>query len=194
MTEATTTEARDTDALSDWEKRKAEAVATLRESTQKLVDVMASFGIEGVEAQFNGSGDSGEVEYVYLVQLDKERTASQVEAAPEAAAAGVIIPDECWLEVKDEAMYFGAMEPSEFPLEGDEQGCAVPSGEILDKLKSDMTNLAYDILSVHRGGWEINDGSYGSVRLTAKGRVVCDYTERYTAEEDNSFDYQCEER
>jgi hypothetical protein len=169
------------------ERRDKEARKLLREQSVGLLQSMNEWGIEGMEAEFNGSGDDGEVERAWLVRFDEEAT----EKLRQTIEGGgfLQVPHEVWKEIDDEQAFFSSMAPSEFPL-GEEDGCEAPSAEVVEGLKTAMTEFTYAALASNRPGWEIDDGAYGTLLITAKGRVTCEFTQRYTAEEDNSFEYQ----
>lgn len=111
--------------------------------------VMQTLGITSIAVEFDGSGDSGQVEGVTVVPATKqdqfENTQTKV----------------------FRAKYFCSIAGTK--VEEEEAACSAP------ELAEDF---AYDVLEHHHDGWEINDGAYGTIIIHADGRGSIEYNQR----------------
>lgn len=117
--------------------------ATLRPATKAaLFAVLAKAGIATVIVQFDGAGDSGQIESVDAVDAN---------GAPRPLPSTMVTMSRA---------VWGDNQP---------QLRTLPAAEAIE-------TFAYDLLGEVHGGWEINDGAYGSLKFdvgTGEVRLEC---------------------
>jgi hypothetical protein len=184
-----------------YAEQRAQQREAMREVAGEICGALTDYGIEAIWAEFNGSGDSGDVAEVAL-----QRTApTMMYQRGEDGHARFDLPQVPMLDDKGEPVmqlenvYVGeeyqpqpVIQANEFPLPDELQGTPLPdfTKEMEKALCDKMETLTFMVLSQERGGWENNDGAFGSMTLHANGRLVCDYNERVTETLDNSFELE----
>lgn len=111
--------------------------------------VMQTLGITSIAVEFDGSGDSGQVEGVTVVPETKQDQF-----------------DNTQTKVFRTTCFFSA---GSYDAKEEEAACSAP------ELAEDF---AYEVLEQHHGGWEINDGAYGTIIIHADGRGSIEYNQR----------------
>lgn len=99
----------DSDVLRSYQKMVQERAQRAAERLQRLRVVLAELGVARVAAEYDGCGDSGQIESIEF------RTATN---------------EVC--------------------------------GEVTDEVEKEVEELLYDLLEVRHGGWENNDGAFGT--------------------------------
>lgn len=111
--------------------------------------VMQTLGITSIAVEFDGSGDSGQVEGVTVVPAIKQDQFDNTKTK--------VFRTTCFFSV------------GSHKAEEEEAACSAP------ELAEDF---AYEVLEQHHGGWEINDGAYGTIIIHADGRGSIEYNQR----------------
>jgi hypothetical protein len=128
----------DFDTVAAAYERHTKALAKANEHNKAAVfDALAAAGITTVIAEFDGEGDSGQIENV---------TARAGEADVTLPATPVTLHDASW--------------------QGDEFTTAESS------LPKAIETLCYGYLEQYQGGWENNDGAFGSFVFNVAGRRI----------------------
>jgi hypothetical protein len=104
-----------------------------------VFDILEQEGIASFEVEFDGSGDSGQVDGI---SLDKNLLQRKIKGC----------------KVKNGTRWDPTTQTSSFVWEND----------VI--LRSLIESVCYDILEENFGGWEINDGSYGTFTFDVKKR------------------------
>ena len=124
----------------------AQRAALLPKNKQALFAALRSDGVTEVTVDFDGSGDSGQIENLAF------RSGDASVAEP---------PGEVLLEI------------------------ASNRGEALARsfdIRAAIEHLVYEFLEDDHGGWELNEGSYGTFTFdVAEGTITLDYNERVEA-------------
>jgi hypothetical protein len=115
---------------------------------QVLTEFMRNNGINELVIEFDGSGDSGQME-------------------------GVV----CYPESKNNLL------KTQLPLIRCDHRFSDGNWTLVEELTSQSAedvaeDIAYSVLENHHGGWEINEGSYGKIRMSADGSGTIEYHER----------------
>lgn len=108
-----------------------------------LIQFMKDNGIHQIAVEFDGCGDSGQIENVTI--LDENE--NEIENDCLDGSCEVIHTSQTWKEDSWVHEKFSRMETFHDLAE----------------------HVAYTPLEVHFGGWEINEGSYGTVTIHADG-------------------------
>lgn len=111
----------------------------VRDNKDFVFDILEQEGIATFEVEFDGSGDSGQIE---SISLDKKLLGRKIEGC----------------KVKNGSRYDPVTKTSS------------PVWEHDVTLQSLIEGVCYDILEDNFGGWEINDGSYGTFSFDVKKR------------------------
>ena len=135
----------------DIAKAKAE---TKNKNKQTLCAIMEALGITSLEVEFDGSGDSGQVNGVNVYPQGKQTAFEQIQT-----------------KVFRTACFYSSAGNR---IEEQEEECAA------DDLAADF---AYDVLEFKHSGWEINDGAFGTIVINANGSGRIDYNQRITETE-----------
>lgn len=106
-----------------------------------VFDIMEQEGISSFEVEFDGSGDSGQIE---AISLDKKLLERKMKGC----------------KVKNGTRWDPTTMTSSPVWENDVT------------LQSMIEGVCYDVLEQNFGGWEINDGSYGTFTFDVKKRKV----------------------
>lgn len=97
----------------------------------QLFAALKMYGIKSIRAEYDGSGDSGDINYFHCDPEKRE-------------------------EMLDE-----------------------PLGETGKTLKETLEQICWDGLEAEEGGWEINEGSYGTIEFDVKEQTIkMDHNER----------------
>ena len=122
-----------------------------------LFDTLAQTKVSSIEVSFEGCGDSGQIESV-------DYTDSKGKGIDEAYLDKVIVKGSAktsyhkWDEKKKEMVLTEAREGN---------------------IREIIEEICYDKLGASHGGWEINEGSYGTFLFDVAGRkVTLEYNER----------------
>lgn len=111
----------------------------VRDNKDFVFDIMEQEGISSFEVEFDGSGDSGQIEGI---SLDKKLLERKMKGC----------------KVKNGTRWDPATNTSS------------PVWEHDVSLEAIVEGVCYDILEDNFGGWEINDGSYGTFVFDVKKR------------------------
>lgn len=111
----------------------------VRDNKDFVFDILEQEGVASFEVEFDGSGDSGQIE---AISLDKELLKRKIKGC----------------KVKNGYRYDPVNKTSSPVWESDVS------------LESLIEGVCYDILEQSFGGWEINDGSYGTFNFDVKKR------------------------
>jgi hypothetical protein len=111
----------------------------VRDNKDFVFDILEQDGIASFEVEFDGAGDSGQVEGI---SLDKKLLQRKIEGC----------------KVKNGTRWDPTTQTSSPVWEDDVT------------LQSLIEGVCYDILEENFGGWEINDGSYGTFTFDVKKR------------------------
>ena len=132
------------------------AVAKANEMNKAIVfDALAAAGLTLVEVEFDGEGDSGQIEGVYAYAGD----------------ARTELP-ESFLTLYQAAQNKG--EPRTTNV----------------SLHDAIETLCYDYLAQTHGGWENNDGAYGTFEFDIRKRSIhLDFNERFSDSTNYSHDF-----
>ena len=117
-----------------------------------LIRLMKENGIDRIELEFDGSGDEGQIEVVCLLNENETEIENSLLNLPcETINYSMRYSDGEWI-------------------------CDTKSGQ--DTLENLAETIAYDHLESDFGGWEINDGSYGTISIHADGTGYIECNER----------------
>ena len=156
MTEQSQPPAIDWQAFEARERERARlASEALALNKTTLFDALAAAGITAIIVEFDGCGDSGQIESV----------------EPKHGDATVGLPDALIDWTKPNA-----------DLSGLERS-GLPAGDAIEA-------MAYNLLSDTHGGWEDNDGAYGTFTFDVATRLITlDFNERFTASENHQHEF-----
>jgi hypothetical protein len=120
---------------------------------------MQKNGIEFVSIEFDGSGDSGQIESVQIHPSDKDHVVDQY------------IPFIRFYQRYDGGQWNIIEELKQVAFQ------------------DAFDDFAYSLLENNHGGWEINEGSYGEIIINANGSGKIEYNQRVmeTEFEESSF-------
>jgi hypothetical protein len=115
---------------------------------QVLVEFMRSNGIDEIVIDFDGSGDSGQMDDVICYPEDKNNLLK-----------------------------------TQLPLISCHHRFADGKWTLVEELRKAeahdvAADISYGILENHHGGWEINEGSYGKIRINTNGSGSIEFHER----------------
>jgi hypothetical protein len=130
-----------------------------KENKAVLVDFMQRNKIEFVSIEFDGSGDSGQMEAVQIHPSDKDHVVDQY------------IPFIRFYQRYDGGQWNIIEELKQVAFQ------------------DAVDDFAYTLLENNHGGWEINDGSYGEIIINSDGSGKIEYNQRVmeTEFEESSF-------
>ena len=124
-------------------------IQEIREKNKKsIVAFMQANGIEKAVLEFDGSGDSGQIDSVVLFPNSKKELAFEQ------------IPFITFTQ---------RFSGGEWNVEATEKQASVDEA---------LEDLAYCALENNHGGWEINDGAYGEIIIEADGSGRIEYNQR----------------
>jgi hypothetical protein len=119
---------------------------------EQIAKIAAEHNIHRFETTFDGSGDDGQVDDILAFNKDGE----DVEISDIMLNGDRVV--SCWS--KEEGHHYSTARNESIFLE--------------DMIEELIYTKLYDL----HGGWEINEGSYGSVTLYPDGTGKIDYNER----------------
>ena len=138
-------------------------VTTALEAFKSAVPKLRDLRFKKIIAEYDGYGDSGQFENIF----DDDGGALTHLLESETISHE---PIEKW------GSYDGKWESRQ-----------VTESPIIDFLE----NIAYDLLEVYHGGWEINDGAFGQVVFDVeKGSISIQHNTRFTDSEFSRLDLQ----
>jgi hypothetical protein len=140
----------------EFYSRHLEAVTKANALNKPIVfDALAAAGLTRITVEFDGGGDSGQIEEIVAY----------------AGEAPVELPSVS-LTLRRAARD-----------KGDSKATTV-------SLRDAIETLCYDYLSQSHGGWENNDGAYGSFEFDVrKRRIRLDFNERFTDARNSTRDF-----
>ena len=153
--------------MEQWRRRQEQLAADSRVNRKAVMDKLAEIGVTMVTVEYDGSGDSGQIDMVsFFAGLGAEMkplSEAQMALIKEASIAWHDSHTNSW--------------PQPAPTVGQKP------------LDQAIEALCYDYLSVHHGGWENNEGANGEFAFdVATGAVKLTHNERYT--EYNSTEHE----
>ena len=134
-----------------------------RESLKEVCVTLFNAGITSVEVHYDGYGDSGQIEDVLLFKGDKQLKEDEV--------ASLGLPTSTIQEYN-------------YNAKNDENRYVTKECTLVTKIE----DCAYDFLP---GGWEINEGSFGDLKInteTAKATLEHNYRIQETEYSEEEFD------
>ena len=148
----TTTQSEFSDFMAAYQKRRDLKKVLASINAKSLFEAFVQTNITSVEVEFDGAGDSGQIE-----QITPYREAE------------ICDWPTCEINIQDLDMNGGGVLIS------------------LDMQKA-IEALCYDFLEDREGGWENNDGAYGTFSFDVAARTVTlDFNARYTAVENTAY-------
>jgi hypothetical protein len=140
----------------DYYDRQLKAVTKVNALNKVIIfDALAAAGLTRVEVEFDGEGDSGQIEGVYAYAGD---------ARPELPESFLILHQVV-------------------QNKGDPKTTTV-------SLHDAIEILCYDYLSQTHGGWENNDGAYGTFAFDVAERSIrLDFNERFSDSTHHTHDF-----
>lgn len=118
----------------------------------KLFAACAHLKIKKIEVIFDGAGDSGQIESVTFYNEKSEEVDPVVDLGECVVVVGRRFVNSGWEDV---------IETKKFTLE------------------EAAEQIAYDVLEQKYGGWEINEGSFGTIHFDIDERKVrCEFNQR----------------
>ena len=139
-------------------------LAAINESSA-IADAIKRLGIEKIEVTFDGCGDSGQIEDITCITKDGG-------------------------DVDLKAIKVGKVKFIRgYQYNGD--GTMKPVTEIRESnFEEVIEEICYNMLEKSHGGWEINEGSYGTFTFDfATGKVHLEYNERVTSVETSELEF-----
>lgn len=128
-----------------------------------LIAAMKEHGINYIHVSFDGCGDSGQMEEVVLFNEKAEQIDDDcLDRSCEVIHTSQTYKDNAWHHEK-----FSRMET----------------------IRDLAETVAYWPLEDHFGGWEINEGAYGTVVINADGTGTIDYNQRVVDIETDSASF-----
>lgn len=141
---------------------------------------LSAFNVQEVVFEYDGSGDSGDFETTYVL------------VGPDANAKGRCLqhgtPDERQMAAaaNSKRVYWTDF-VSQVDRESRQLAAENKSPVMTAAMCEKMLDEAFSLLP---GGWEINDGSFGVIRINiARERVDVEHNERYTDVRHETFSY-----
>jgi hypothetical protein len=135
-------------------KEQAEREARLPRNKQALFAVLTAAGVAHVTVDFDGYGDSGQIEDIAFKSGEENLPAHAGEAVLQVASYG--------------------QEP----------------GPRTFDVRSAIELLVYELLEDDHGGWELNEGSFGTFTFdVAEGAITLDYNERVETSNHSQHSY-----
>ena len=122
-----------------------------------IFKVLTDMGVKQVEVDYDGSGDSGQIEDVKLIRR------TNIEAMGEAIEDNDVVE-----EGEDEVMVVIEKETSRYNGEGWDRKVE----EVTESIDEAVKELCYDMLESLHAGWEINEGSSGQFRLDVGDKTI----------------------
>jgi hypothetical protein len=121
-----------------------------------VMSALAAAGITSVTVAFDGYGDSGQIESI----------------AAQSGEVTVQLPDS----------FVAIVDSDDEGTSSSDENAAESDGDT--PLAEAIESLCYEYLEEAHGGWEVNDGAYGTFVFTvADGSVVLDFNLRFSDSE-----------
>jgi hypothetical protein len=138
------------DYLQILAKQKKEALELVNKNREIVKQLLEKHKIARVEVEFDGSGDSGQIDSVSFIDENGEDT--DLNAEP------------CKLFTKTSKFVNGELISEIIEQEDTAEGL--------------ILEVVYSLLEAKHPGWEINEGSYGLVTINPDGSGQLEYNER----------------
>jgi hypothetical protein len=122
-----------------------------------ILKVLEDMGVKQVKVEYDGSGDSGQIEDVTLIRR------TSIEAMGEAIEDNDVVE-----EGEDEVMVVIEKETNRFNGEGWDRKVE----EVTESIEEAVKELCYDLLEGLHAGWEINEGSNGEFMFEVGEGVI----------------------
>jgi hypothetical protein len=133
---------------------------------------LLSYGVSQITFEYDGSGDSGDMDYVSVTIVPTQ------EQVDDCFKSGSRPGNEITSATQPKTIRF-----DDFIAERKKEKKPLVTPKMCDQLLDE----AFSLLP---GGWEINDGSYGTVIIdTAKETIEVEHNERYTEVRTETFNY-----
>src|ERR1700689_4917314 len=130
----------------DYYSRHLKALGKANALNKPIVfDALVAARLTLVEVEFDGEGDSGQIEGIYAYAGDARAALPESSLTLHQAAHNKTDPTTTTVS-----------------------------------LNSAIETLCYDYLSQTHGGWENNDGAYGTFAFNVAERIRLDFNERFT--------------
>lgn len=128
----------------------------MNDTTKNLANTLfaacAHLKIKKIEVIFDGEGDSGQIESVTFYNEKSEEVDPVVDLGECVVGDGLRLGDSGWEEVTRTTKL---------------------------TLEEAAEQIAYDVLEQKYGGWEINEGSFGTIHFDIDERKVrCEFNQR----------------
>ena len=124
-----------------------------------LIDFMAANGIEAISMKFDGYGDSGQIQSVYVTPPDKQELLHGD------------VPRVTYRHIYQDGEW------------------KITENESVSPVTEHAQDLAYSVLGNMYGGWDINEGSHGFVVIKADGTGQVQYHQRIIESEYSEVDF-----
>jgi hypothetical protein len=122
-----------------------------------LFDTLAQTKVSSIEVSFEGCGDSGQIEAVDYTDANSKRI------------------DEAYLN----KIIVKGSEKTSYHQWDEKKKMLVKTEPREGNVREIVEEICYDKLGASHGGWEINEGSYGTFLFDVAGRkVTLEYNER----------------
>jgi hypothetical protein len=136
---------------------------------KKFCKKLSAYNVKRIEAYYDGSGDSGDFEQIYIVNFPTPETIEhqrQLSSNPNSFEAQEgRISWRTWVK----------------------QITSKPDSLITQE---DCDELYDSLFGLLPGGWEINDGSYGEISIDITDEsIIVEHNERYTETRSETFRY-----
>jgi hypothetical protein len=138
------------DYLQILAKQKEEALELVNKNREIVKQLLEKHKIARVEVEFDGIGDSGQVDSISFIDADGEDTDLNAEPCKLFTKTSKIVDGEYVNEILEQ--------------DSDAEGL--------------IEEIVYYVLEAKHPGWEINEGSYGLVIINPDGSGQLEYNER----------------
>jgi hypothetical protein len=149
--------------MTNWQEERDEKKRKNREALKEVCVTLFNAGITTIEVNYDGYGDSGQIEDVTLFKGDKQLKEEEV--------ASLGLPTS-------------TMQEYNYNAKNDENRYLTKECTLVTKIE----DCAYDFLP---GGFEINEGSFGDLKInteTAKATLEHNYRIQETEYSETEFD------
>lgn len=152
-----------------------------KKTLKAVVAALKANGYDSAVITYEGSGDSGQIEYVAIYKPDEVPNHG-------CGYRFANVADDADLEkineIQDEREAFLANTKLELPVttaqfDHEKHEWVEETKDGLVSLHDALESLAYEWLEANYGGWEINEGAYGTVRISVEEmRMEIEHWER----------------
>lgn len=140
---------------------------------KKYCKLLLNYGVKQVTFEYDGSGDSGDMNYACVAIMPSHEEI-----------------DECLANVSSVTEHTAQNAARDRIMSWDDFVAARKKEKkptVTPKMCDEICDAAFDLLP---GGWEINDGSYGTVTInTANETIDVEHNERYTEVRTENFTF-----